>query len=196
MPVRTGTVRDRDLWKRLVNERFGTEQPVLSPEESVRAARKLYRHAMGKPFPGKVQLTSGRRYTWVRRGVLFVNPDHRGFGPRGLRAMIHDLSHYCHSRLHPSDAPHSRRQAQLEGRLARFALRAGFTSGALKRPEPAAPPPKPDLVQQRYSRMLNRRDKWRREAERAKRLLAKAESEVRAYERRHGDRLQRQPEEK
>ena len=37
--------------------------------------------------------------------------------------------------------------------------------------------------------MISRRDKWRREAERAKRLLAKVEREVRAYERSHAERL-------
>jgi hypothetical protein len=183
-----GTTRDRDLWNKLVNSQFGSEQPVLSEQESIAAARKLYRHAMGVSFPGKIVITSGRRYTWVRRGVLSVNPDHRGGGPRGLRAMIHDLSHYCHSRLHPNDAPHSKRQAQLEGKLVRFALSRGFTQGALKR-EPAPAKPKPSLVQQRYTRMLNRRDKWAAELKRAQRLLAKANREVRDYERRHAEKL-------
>lgn len=195
MATKTGTVRDRDLWDRLVNERFGSDQPILSPEEIVLAARKLYRHAMGKSFSGKVKLTSGRRYTWIRSGVLYVNPDKREPGARGLRAMIHDLSHYCHGRLHPDDAPHSRRQAQLEGRMAKFALQAGFVTGALKRPERRTLA-KPDKVQQRYEVMVSRRDKWAKaevraveEVNRSARLRDKADKEVRAYERRHGCRL-------
>jgi hypothetical protein len=180
--------RDRGLWDRLVNDRFGSAQPILSPEESIVAARKLYRHAMGKAFPGKVELTSGNRYTWVRRGVLMVNPDKRERDARGLRAIIHDMSHYCHRRLHPNDSPHSPRQARLEGRLVKFALERGWTDGALKR-DPPAPKAKPDVVEQRYRRMVARRDKWAREIERAKRLHAKAERETRDYERRHRERL-------
>jgi hypothetical protein len=42
---------------------------------------------------------------------------------------------------------------------------------------------------QRYRRMVARRDRWADQLDRAKRLAAKAEAEVRAYERRHRDRL-------
>lgn len=192
--TRKGTVRDRDLWDRFVNNRFDGAQPVLSPEESIAAARKLYRHAFGKAFPGRVELTTGNRYTWVRRGVLYVNPDKREGHTRGLRSIIHDLSHFAHSRLNPRDAPHSKRQARLEQRLAKFALARNWHEGGLRKPEPAAKPePEPkakvDPVVARYRRMVSRRDRWARELERAKRLYAKAESEVRTYERRHGERL-------
>jgi len=185
---RYGTTRDRGLWDRMVNSQFGSDHPVLSGPESVLAARKLYRFAMGRAFEGEVKLTSGRRYTWVRRGVMSVNPDKRESGARGLRAMIHDLSHYCHARLHPSDAPHSERQAILEAKMAEFALTRGFLEGSLKR---ATPPekPKPDKVKVRHARLVARREKWATELERAKRLLAKAQREVREYERRHGSRL-------
>lgn len=37
--------------------------------------------------------------------------------------------------------------------------------------------------------MVNRRDKWKATLERAERLLAKAEREVRTYERRHAEKL-------
>src|SRR5688500_10089818 len=109
--TRKGTLRDPAAWDRLVNSKFES-QPILSPEESLIAAKKLYRHAFGRAFPGKVELASGNRYTWVRRGVLYVNPDKRELHTRGLRSIIHDLSHYAHSRLNPRDAPHSIRQAR------------------------------------------------------------------------------------
>ncbi len=187
MDAKSRTRRDPQLWDRLVNDRF-EDQPILSPEASVLAARKLYRHAMGKAFTGKVELTSGRRYTWIRRGVMYVNPDCRQSRIRGLRAIIHDLSHWCHYRLHPRDKPHSVRQARLESKLVTFAITRGWHEGALV-VEPKPEKPKPDLVVQRHARMISRRDKWRREAERAKRLLAKVEREVRAYERSHAERL-------
>lgn len=194
--MRAGTVRDPGLWDRLVNERWGGQQPVLSPEDSIKAAKRLYRHAMGREWKGEVRLTSGRRYTWVRRGVLVVNPDMPQRDCRGLRAMIHDLSHYAHSRLHPSDAPHSRRQAQLEGKLVTYALNAGWLDGEVRRIGPAPQPkpepePKPvvDKVVQKHARMVKRRDSYRAQVERYTRLLAKAEREVRDYQRRHKGRV-------
>lgn len=192
--TRTGTVRDRTLWDRMVNDRFAGEQPILTPEESIVAARKLYRHAFGKAFTGRVELTTGNRFTWVRRGVLYVNPDKREGQTRGLRSIVHDLSHYAHYRKNPKDAPHSIRQARLERDLATFALDRNWHRGGLAKPEPAAKPepePKPavDKVVQRYRRMVSRRDRWKADLDRAKRLFAKADAEVRAYRRRHGSRL-------
>lgn len=189
-----GTHRRPATWDELVNSHWDGAQPILSPEESVKAAKRLYRHAMGKPWTGPVRITSGRRYTWVRNRELVVNPDMVQRGCRGLRAMIHDLSHYAHSRLHPNDAPHSKRQARLEGKLVRYALRSGFADGRLApKPKAEAPAPepkaRPDKVQVRYTRMVAREAKWAAELERAKRLHAKAQRERKAYERRHGERV-------
>jgi hypothetical protein len=195
--VRAGTVRDPGLWDRLVNERWGGVQPVLSAEDSIKAAKRLYRFAMGREFKGEVKLTSGRRYTWVRSGVLVVNPDMPQRNCRGLRAMIHDLSHYAHARLHPSDAPHSRRQAQLEGKMVTYAINAGWADGQVRRIGPAPQPkpepaPKPvvDKVVQKHARMVARRDKYRAELARLTRLEAKASREVRDYQRRHKGRVE------
>ena len=197
LPPRTAA-REKDLWTRLVNSKFEGQQPILSGEESVAAARRLYRHAMKKPFAGEVKLTSGNRYTWVRpltvtrkgnrvrTSVLAVNPDKRELHARGLRALIHDLSHYCHQRLHPQDDPHSARQAYLERDLVDYAIKSGFLDGKLARAKPAQ---ERDVVKERYARIVARRDKWRVELEKAKKLLAKAEREAREYERRHRDRL-------
>lgn len=187
MSLKRTAARKPELWDMLVNDRFGDQQPILSEQESIAAAKKLFRHAMGKSFSGKIEITTGNRYTWVRRGTLFVNPDKREARQRGLRAMIHDISHYAHAILNPKDSPHSARQARLEGKLVTFALSRGFTEGALKRESSVKP--KPDLIQQRYARMVRRRDKYAAEQVRAKRLLAKASREVREYERRHRERL-------
>lgn len=186
--------RDPELWDRLVNSQFNGQQPILSGEESLVAARKLYLHAFGrKARKWKWELTSGNRYTWPRRGVFLVNPDKRQRDARGLRAIIHDMSHYCHSRLNPNDSAHSARQARLEARLVKFALDRKWHEGALKtEPKPEVVPeekPKPDKVVLRYRRMVARRDKYARELARFERLAAKAEREVRQYERRHGERL-------
>jgi hypothetical protein len=158
-----------------------------------------------------------RRDGYVRETVLLVNPDKREGHTRGLRSIIHDLSHFAHSQLNPRDAPHSIRQARLEARLAKFALDRGWHEGGLTKPKPVPVQPepveapvafepddgvriepafvaklakaKPDRVADRYRKMVARRDRWKAAAERATRLLAKAEAEVRTYERRHRDRL-------
>lgn len=191
--MKKGTKRDPELWDRMINDKFGGQQPILSGEESLAAARKLYRHAMGKPWPWRWEITSGNRYTWARGRVFRVNPDKRELRMRGLRALIHDMSHFCHSMLHPQDAPHSIRQMRLEARLVKFALDRKWHEGALKKepkPEPVIEPKaKLDPVRQRYARMINRRDKYRKELARFERLLAKAERECKTYERRHGERL-------
>jgi hypothetical protein len=125
--------------------------------------------------------------------VFFVNPE------KGLRDMIHLISHYCHRRLHRGDKPHSIRQLRLEAKLTKFAISRRWHEGTLKKQpkEPTTQPevtqiesaPKPDKVVLRYRRMKARLDKWARELERSKRLYAKAQREVRAYERRHGNRV-------
>lgn len=189
----TKTRRDHALWDKRVNDQWSGRQPVLSPEESLLAAKKLYRHAMGKAWPRKWELTSGRRYTWPRSGVFYVNPDRRGFGTRGLRDIVHLISHWCHRRLHPGDKPHSIRQLRLEAKLTKFALDRRWHEGALRKepkPEPTkTETTKPDRVQQRYRKIVVRRDKWLAALDRAKRLHEQAYREMRAYERRHGDRL-------
>jgi hypothetical protein len=186
------TRRDHALWDRRVNDLWGGARPVLSPEESILAARKLYRHAMGKAWTGKWAVVTGRRHTWPRRGTFYVNPD-RPWGERGLRGIIHMIAHWCHRRLHPGDKPHSIRQLRLEAKLTKFALARKWHEGTLKK-EPKAEPVKvekaqPDRIMQRYHRMSARRDKWEKELTRARRLLTKAQREVRAYERRHKERL-------
>ena len=127
-----GPARDKTLWDTLVNDKFGGKSPVLSPEASITAAKRLYRKALGRPWKGPVKLTSGNRSTWVRRGVLVVNPNER-HNSGGLREIIHSISHYAHNRLHPDDAPHSRRQAKLEGKLVTYAIKSGWLEpGALE----------------------------------------------------------------
>jgi hypothetical protein len=196
--MRSGTVRDPGLWDRMVNERWDGQSPVLSPDDSIKAALRLYRQAMGRPWTGSVRLATGNRRTWVRSGVLVVNPDEQSRGSKGgLREIIHAVSHYAHARLHPREAPHSRRQVLLEGRLVTYAIKSGFAEGRVRRlgpaPQPKAEPaPKPpvDKVVQKHARMVARRDRYRVEVKRLTRLLAKAEREVRDYQRRHKGRVE------
>jgi len=124
MTRRYGTKRDRAIWDRKINDLWKGRAPVLSPEDSVKAALRLYRSEMKRPWTGDVKLVSGNRYTWIRGNTLYVNPDQRLWnGHGGLREIVHLMSHYCHKMRNPGDAPHSIRQAQMERRMTKYALR-------------------------------------------------------------------------
>jgi hypothetical protein len=46
-----------------------------TPQEAMAGARRLYRLVFKKPFKGEIKLTSGRRYTFIRRGVMYRTPE-------------------------------------------------------------------------------------------------------------------------
>lgn len=80
-----------------------------TPQEALSAARRLYRFALKKPFKGKMKLTSGNRYTWIRSGVFYVNPDYRG---GGWHELVHLISHQMAQRLYPNHPSHGGRHAR------------------------------------------------------------------------------------
>jgi hypothetical protein len=87
-----------------------------TPQEAISAAKRLYRLAMKRPFRGKVELTSGNRQTWMRCGVLYVNPDEqdRWRGGGGWHELVHSMSHLCARKLHPNAKPHDPQHVFLE----------------------------------------------------------------------------------
>lgn len=175
----TKTRRDHSLWEKSINDKWDGQRPILSPEESLLAAQKLYRHAMGKPWHGKWEIVGGNRHTWVRRGTFYVNPN-RPWGERGLRGIIHMVAHWCHRRLHPEDKPHSIRQMRLEAKLTKYAIAGRWHEGALK--EKAKPLPKKPSRAERVKKLQLaqvRMRRYRTEYERAQRLLAKAAKDCR-----------------
>ena len=99
---------------------------VPTDKEAIHGVKRLYRHAMGRPCPYKIQVVHHKaRHTWVRRGVLIVSPEYR-HPLRGWPAIVHDLSHWFHYRKHPGATPHDSRQARLERRLQSYVLRKGL----------------------------------------------------------------------
>lgn len=116
---------NRKDYDRLINSKWNKAKLKRpSPEKAIRGARAIYRKAMKKPWKGRVELTSGNRYTWIRNGVMYVNPNHPH--QPGWEGITHDLSHYCNHRLRPNDRPHSDAQAILEAELTRFVLSPAF----------------------------------------------------------------------
>ena len=114
-------------WYQRVNEAWPKPIPALTAAEAIAAAKRLYRFGMKRTFRGPVRVTSGNRYTWVRRGEMVVNPQH------GWHGVIHLLSHYCHSRRHPDERPHSRTHARIELRMIKEVVRRGWLDGRLAR---------------------------------------------------------------
>ena len=167
-------------WYRRVNATWPAgELPAPSALEAIRAARRLYRFALGKTWTGTVRTTEGRRYTWIYRGQLRVNPDRPGSDGRGWRALIHDLSHYFHGRLLPDVRPHGPDHARLEIRLIKEVLRRGWLEGRLRDPEPPEPLP-PDVAAAkaaaaRLAALEARIKGWRTKAKRAETALRKLE---------------------
>lgn len=115
--------------------------PELTPDEALRAARRLWRFATGKTWRGPVErVASSRWYTWVRRGVLYVNHNKVEFVPGhgmvgGWRTFVHDLGHCVDFRTgkrRQAGRPHSKQHARLEARIAKEVIRRGWLDGRLR----------------------------------------------------------------
>lgn len=176
---------DQTVWN-YINNLWPSSMRPPTEREAIAGVKRLYKRAMGKPWTGKVQATSGNRYTWIRRGTLFVNPDRGYYG--GWRDIVHELSHYAHQRVNSRSRPHDAGQAYIERDLSEYAIKHRFPEGGHVRPlkETKAPA---DKVAERFRRMLVRRDAWEAKAKRANNALKKLNSEIRAYRHRYGDRL-------
>jgi hypothetical protein len=157
-----------------VNTTWPRSTPVLTADEAVKAAKRLLRFALKRTF--EVKVTSGNRHTWVRYGILYVNPEN------GWHDLVHDLSHFAHQRLHPGERPHSRRHASLERRLVKEVLTRGWLDGRLKKAV-RLPKPKPDPRVVAYDRILVRIANWERKAKRAETALKKLNRQKKRFER-------------
>jgi hypothetical protein len=163
-----------------VNDQWPDTIPSLDPQEALAAAKRLYRVATGRAFQGKWALTSGRRYTWPRRGVYYVNPGGHHFG--GWRDLVHDISHRAHWVLHrhaKDYKPHDHRHHFLERELVAHVLKAGWLDGRLKRPAKT----KPDAKRLRAARIAARLKAWEAKRKRAETALRKLRRQAAYYER-------------
>jgi hypothetical protein len=151
-----------------------------SPQEAMAGARRLYRLAFKKPFKGEVKLTSGRRYTFIRRGVMYVNPDQDTWqGGGGWHEIVHGLSHYASARLYPNARGHGSQHASVERDMIEHVVASGWLDGKLRRPEKA----KPDLKTVRHARVLASIRRWETKLKRAETALRKLKRQKAHYER-------------
>lgn len=169
----------RREWYRRVNDAWPDKVPALTADEAVRAARKLYRFAMRRTWTGDVRVTSGRRYTWIRHGVLVVNPD------QGWHQLVHMISHYCHDRLHPDVHGHNAAHARAELRMIKAVVRRGWLDGRLRsEPKPETQPPTvADVRAEKRARIEQRIKRWTTKRKRAETALRKLARQLRALDR-------------
>lgn len=148
-----------------------------TPQEALAGAKRLYRIAMGKPWTGPVKITSGRNYTWPRRGVLLVNPDQRG---GGWHEIVHSLSHLAARRLY--NEAHGPRHAWVERQLIQAVVTKGWLNGSLKR-KPSEPKPPVDLRQQKLASINAKLKRWQSKLKRSQNAIKKLERQRRHHER-------------
>lgn len=118
-------------WYERVNSTWANEVPPLTAAEAVKAAPRLLKKFSTIRPVKEVKVTSGNRYTWVRRGILYVNPDRKETIGGGWAALVHDLSHYVH--WHDGvGKPHSKEHAKLEIKMVKYVVRSGWLDGKLK----------------------------------------------------------------
>lgn len=163
----------RREWYHRVNSAWPATMPPLTADEAIRAGRKLYRFGKGYTFRGDVRVTSGNRYTWIRGGVMSVNPE------QGWHTLVHFLSHYCAPGRHGAD------HARMELRMIKQVIRRGWLDGKLKsEPKPEIPPPTLDAVRaERKQRIEQRIARWESKKKRAETALKKLRKSLRYYER-------------
>jgi hypothetical protein len=150
-----------------------------TPQEALSGARRLYRKAFGRPFKGTMKLTSGRRYTYIRCGVFYVNPDQGG---GGWHEIVHGISHYATARLHPKAPGHGFQHAFIERELIQHVIDSGWLEGKLKREAKA----EGDPIADRHARVLSKIATWERKQRRAETALRKLARQRRYYEARVG----------
>jgi hypothetical protein len=178
---------------REVNAAWPTETPVPTPHEAMSGVKRLLRRAHrlaveDGALPKGTRLrryrfktTSGRRVTWPRRGVWYVNPnENRRAG--GWPEIVHSVSHWAQRHYWPNEDPHGPRHVWIEKVLADYAIK-NFLDGQLKRPEKAKPDPA-DIRRERVQTAIKRWQSKLRRAETALRKLRKREA---YYDRRSGD---------
>ena len=162
----------RAFYEDKVNPLWPASVPAMTDEEAVRAAKRLYRFAFKRACKLPVKIVGGRNYSYIRNGVLRVNPSH------GWKEVVHVLSHSFFRRLRPNDKPHSVAHARLERDMAALVINGGWLDGKLR---PAAKP-KADPKQLRYKRTLEGIARWESKAKRAKTALVKLNARRKYYE--------------
>mgnify|MGYP003660135689 CR=1 FL=1 len=166
-----------DKWTAAFAEEGASKNP--SEQEAIAAVKRLYRKAMGRKLTMPIKITSGNRYTWPRRGVYYVNPT-GNYIWAGWKHLVHDVSHYCHRRLHRQARPHSNSQLTIERVLTDYVIDNGWLHGKLK--TQAKPKPPVDKVARRAVQVDANITRWEIKLKRAQAALKKYKVKQRYYQ--------------
>ena len=145
--------------------------------EAIRAAKRLYRLVMGKPWHGTWKAGRGNHRTyprWKTGPVFLVNPG------QGWHDMVHDLSHACWRRMKPGARPHAAGHAYVERQMIEYVVTHGWLDGKLKPKEK----PKVDVKAKRYASIVKRLAQWERRKKRAETAIKKLKRQATGYQRR------------
>lgn len=149
-----------------------------TPAEAISAAKRLYRFALKRPCRLRIKLTSGRRITWVRNHVLYVNPDEDG---KGWHELVHSMSHYATRRLFPKANTHGPQHAFMEREMIKHVVNSGWLEGKLLRPK--KPKVTVDPTVARAAHVAARIKAWESKKRRAENALKKLQRTARYYQR-------------
>jgi hypothetical protein len=163
----------REYYEMYVNPLWPNPLPKLTGVEAERAAKRLYRHVFKKAWTGPIKVTSGRNYSYIRGGVLRVNPD------KGWAELVHNLSHSFAYRLDRTTKPHSYPHARLERDMVQYVIDQGWLDGKLKPAEKV----QPSAQEVRYQRTLESIKRWDAKLRRAENALKKLAAKKKYYER-------------
>jgi hypothetical protein len=153
-----------------------------TPQEAISAGRRLYRFVLKTPFRGKIKLTSGNRYSYIRNHVMYVNPDWKGSGNwtegGGWHELVHMLSHAFAQRKYPNASGHGSLHAEVEHDMTEYVIRSGWLDGKLRREVR----PKPDPKAERQASVERRLKAWETKRKRAETAIRKLKAAQRRYQ--------------
>jgi hypothetical protein len=176
------TMNDRREKYHAVNEQWPEVMPALTGPEAIAAAKRLFRFGMKRAYKGKWKLTSGRRFTWPRNGVFYVNPNRTGWGVvNGWHDLVHTMSHYCHRRLHPKHKPHDGRHHFLEKEMVAYVIRSGWLDGRLRPKSATATKAVKSVPATKLERTVAAEKRWTTKLRRAETALRKLRKQRRYY---------------
>ena|SRR5215831_17548305 len=150
--------------------------PKMTGIEALRAAKRLYRLVMERPWPGQWTIGRGNHRTYPRSGVFLVNPG------QGWHDLVHDLSHQCFREMHPGARPHAPGHAYVERQMIAHVVGAGWLAGTL-RPKAKPASTAADRAAARQARILDRIAAWESKRKRAENALKKLRRQRAYYER-------------
>ena len=171
-------------WKKIYSETSQKELFIPSDQEAVTGCKRLFRKFMGYSFKNKIKIVRGNRYTWIRGGIMYINPNEKrwnGFG--GWAEIVHSLAHYIGDEKF--DEGHSTKQLWLEVKMTRYVLKNKFHLGTLKS-KPRKIPIVKDVDVVKLENIEKKLARWTTKLKRANTAIKKLNKKKKYYEKKGG----------